>query len=289
MDASWDDWQVVVVAWRTGSFSAAADALGIAQATVSRRVARLEEQVGHALFDRHRTGLVPTPAAHALRPHLEALEAAAVGARRALEGLETDPEGTVRITAPPAMCVDWMPTLALRLRERHPALRLEVIADVARADLGRREADLAVRAMPTDDPDLLIRRITTLSGGLYASADLVAGLPDPCTLADVPLVTWSSDFAHIAVARFLAGLSSRPPAFMANDHLVLREAVRRGLGASLFGDREAATVGLVPVPVALPELPGLPIYLVVHRALRGVPRVRAVIEAIDALVEEVVI
>jgi len=283
-DDDWDDWRVVQAAWAAGTFSAAAEALGIGQATVSRRVARAEEALGHTLFDRHRSGLRPTAAARALRPHLVAMAEAARGARRAVEGLEVEPEGRVRVAAPPAMCVDWLPRLAVWLQDRYPRVRLAAVAGVEAADLSRREADLALRMMPSDDDELLAWRVATLRGGVYAAPSLVEQLPEPCAVADVPLVAWSDRFAHIPVARALAAWSSRPPSFTANDHLVIRQAVCAGLGASVLGELEAEALGLVEVPAPTPEVSGVPLFVVVHRALRGVPRVAAVIEAVEALV-----
>ncbi|MEZ4317629.1 MAG: LysR family transcriptional regulator [Myxococcota bacterium] len=282
-DLAWDDWRFVHAAWKTGSFTAAAEVLHVGQATVSRRVAQVEERVGHVLFDRHRTGLVPTEAVRAVLPHLEALAAAAHGASRALEGLEVAPEGTVRVAAPPGMCVDWMPVLAARLSVEHPGVNLEVLADILPRDLERREADIALRMVPSPDSDLVVRRLTSVSGGLFATPEVVARLPPNPTMADVPMVHWAGEHAEIALGRFLRQLSPGPPAFATNDYLVLRAAVLAGLGASLLSETEARTHGLVPVPVPL-ELPTVDVFLVVHRALRKVPRVSVVIDAIDALV-----
>lgn len=286
MDTSWADWQIVHAAWNEGSFSAAADALGLGQATVSRRVARVEEALGTPLFTRHRSGLQPTAAAEAMRPHLEALAAAALAAHRAIDGLESEASGLVRIAAAPGVCADLMPALVLRLAQSHPRIRLEVLADIHARDLDRREADLAVRSMPTDRGDLLVRRIGSTTGGLYATPALLAGLPEGYTLPDVPLVGWSEDLAHIPIARALAAISPRPPVFATNDYLVLRAAVVAGLGATLLSSIEARGMQLQAVETGLPDFPAMPFFLVVHRALRHVPRVAVVIDAIDALAAE---
>lgn len=283
MDVSWSDWQVVEAALRCGSFTAAAANLGVGQATVSRRVAALEAALGHRLFDRHRSGLVPTAAARRLAPHLEGLLTAANGAERAIEGLEQVAEGEVCIAGPPGLCVDWMPALAQRLRARHPGIRLTVLADIRPRDLDRREADIALRMVPTTRGDLLSRRLLTLRGGLFAAPAYVADLPDPPEPADLRIVQYADELADIPLARFLASLGAQV-AFRSNDYLVQRAAIQAGLGAGLLGADEARRMGLVPVPLALPGQPEAQLYLVVHRALRNVPRVAAVIEEIDGLV-----
>lgn len=285
MDGSWDDWRVVYAAWTHGSFTAAAEALGVGQATVSRRVAAVEEALGHVLFDRHKTGLEPTAAARRLRPHLEALAAAAEGVAGALDGFEAEAVGEVRVAVPAGVAHDLMPALARRLAARHPGLHLEVLADIGPRDLARREADLAVRLMPTRDGDLLSRRLATARGGLFGTPALVGGLPAPLRPEDVPAVSYSHDLSGIPIARALEGLGVRV-VFRSNDYLVLREAIAKGVGAGLLSEGEAARLGLVPVPLALPMAPVMTAYLVVHRALRHVPRVAAVIRAIDALIAE---
>jgi len=283
-DIPWSDWQVVHAAWVHGSFTAAAAALGVGQATVSRRVAEVEEQLGHTLFDRHRTGLVPTPAARRLRPHLEALAQAAHGVARALDGLEIVASGEVTIAGPPGLCHDWMPRLAARLAQTHPEVWLCVLADIEPRDLDRREADIALRMVPTTRGDLVSRRLLELRGGLYATAEYRDGLPERPRLTDLAIVHYSDDFAHIELERFLRSLGSRT-ALRSNDYLVQRAAVAAGLGAGLLGELEAHALGLVPLDVELPVEPVTPLYIVVHRAMRHVPRVAVVIEAIDALAE----
>src|SRR5579859_4046619 len=58
----WDDIRLLLEAGRAGSFSAAAERLNIHQASVSRRIAALEQRAGTALFTRSKTGAAPTDA-----------------------------------------------------------------------------------------------------------------------------------------------------------------------------------------------------------------------------------
>lgn len=285
-DIPWSDWQVVHAAWTHGSFTAAAAALGVGQATVSRRVAHVEAALGHALFDRHRTGLVPTAAALRLRPHLEGLATAALGAARAADGLEVEARGEVTLAGAPGLCHDFAPRLAVRLARTHPDIQLCVLADIEARDLDRREADIALRMVPTTQGDLLVRRLVDLPGGLFATAAYRDTLPPEPSWSDIALVRYSDDFAHIELERFLRSLGART-AFRSNDYLVQRAAVRAGLGAALLGDLEAEWLGLVPVDIALPVAAVASLHLVVHRALRHVPRVAVVIDAIDAVLEEI--
>ncbi|MCB9741533.1 MAG: LysR family transcriptional regulator [Alphaproteobacteria bacterium] len=285
MDTSWDDLRSFLAAARAGSMSAGAAELGVAQATMSRRIAQLEATLGHVLFDRTRDGLVLTSAAEALLPHVETMAHAHRLCLAAASGLEARPEGVVRLAIPPGTAVDVAPTLAAGLAERYPGLRLEVLSDNSARDLMRHEADLAVRSMKPERGDLVYRRLGASRLGVYAAPALLARLGKDATLEDLPWVQWSSELAHIPMATWVAErLGARPPAFSSNSFLAMRAAAAAGLGAMLMPGMQAHVVGMVEVPYPTPPLPELPFYLVAHRALRHVPRVAAVMDYIEEVV-----
>jgi DNA-binding transcriptional LysR family regulator len=282
-DIPWDDWRLFLAAWNAGSLSAAAEELGLAQATLSRRISGLEVALGQLLFDRTVRGLAPTAAARALVPHAEAMAAAASSARAACDGLEREPEGLVRLAVPEGFAVDLLPRLLPRLAQRHPRIRLEVLADPQLADLASREADLAIRAARPEGGDLVVRRLFDEAVGLFAAPALIVRLPRGAGLADVPYATLTEGVGGSYTAATTA-LFGRPPAFAASRWVVVRAAVAAGFGALLTSEGEAASLGLVPVPVAMPPFPRSAWYLVVPRPLRTVPRVAAVVGLVEELV-----
>ncbi|MCB9759702.1 MAG: LysR family transcriptional regulator [Alphaproteobacteria bacterium] len=282
MDESWDDLRLFLAAAQAGSFTAAARRLGLGQATLSRRIAALEERCGHVLFDRSRDGLHLTPAAEALLPHAEAMSEAGRLGVAALSGLEPGPAGVVRLAVPPGTAVDLIPPLLPLLRRRYPDLRLEVLSDNTARDLSRHEADVAIRSLRPTSGDLVFRRLGESALSVWASPDYVAALPKGATEADLDWVQWSSDLAHIPMATWVeARLAGRAPAFTSNSFLAMRAAAQHGAGAMVLPGLQGRLAGLVPVPVCLPPLPVLPFYVVSHRALRHVPRVAAVVDFIE--------
>lgn len=283
MEDTWDDWRLFLAAWDTGSLSAAAERLGLGQATLSRRIAALERRIGHVLFDRTRRGLAPTAAAVALAPHAEAMDSCARAASGALDGLEQAPEGVVRLAVPEGFAVDLVPALLPELARRAPAVRLEVLADNRLVDLGRREADLALRGARPEGGDLLVQRLPDVPLGLYASAGTVAGLPAGATLRDVELVQYTADLAHLPTHTWVErALDGRRPALTSNSFLALRAAVAAGTGAIVLPSLQALWSGLVEVPVPIdPPLPATQWFLVVPRPLRAVPRVAVVVQLVQ--------
>lgn len=289
MNLSWDDLRLFLAAWEAGSLTAAATTLGLSQATLSRRLAGLEEAVGHRLFDRGRAGLAPTPAAEALHPHALTMAEEARRASAALQGLEAEPEGVVRLAVPPGLATDLVPPVLGRLRARYPRLRLEVLADNHLRDLDRHEADLALRGAAPTRGDLVWKRLVDIQEDVFASAAYVAALPPHATAAHLEWVQYSPELAHIPQARFVGALlDGRPPAFTSNSFLAMREAVRAGVGCMLMPEVQARVAGLVPVPVALPASTPVSVYLVTHAGLRGVPRVAAVLRFVEEALEGLV-
>lgn len=278
MDTSWDDLRLFLAAAEAGSLSGAAARLGLGQATLSRRVAALEERLGTRLFQRSRAGLLPTAAAEALLPHARAMAEAARMGGAALQGAEARPEGPVRIACPPGLGADLLPPLLPALRRRHPGIQVSILTGNFTLDLLRHEADIALRGVRPPGGDLVLRRLSSVPLGVFASPAYAAGL-DP----GQPLewLQWSAELAHIPMARWIAQrLAGRPPAMLSNDFLAMRAAAVAGLGAMVLPTLQGHIAGLVPLDGDWPPLPEAPLYLVVPGALRRVPRVAAVVDFI---------
>ncbi len=126
---------------RTGSFSAAAQGLGVTHAAISRRVAGAESWAGFRLFERHGRGVRPTGDGQRLLTRLaQAFDEIELLADRSRRPAGRD---VVRISVTPSFSRCWLlPRLPLIERE---GIRLEIIAEQRNAELRRGEADLAVR------------------------------------------------------------------------------------------------------------------------------------------------
>ncbi|MDX2012528.1 MAG: LysR family transcriptional regulator [Myxococcaceae bacterium] len=279
-NVSWDDVRLFLGALEHGSFTDAAKALGVGQATMSRRIAALERQLGHVLFDRSRGGLSPTHAANQLRPWAEAMGASMKDAGAALAGLEAAPEGRVRLTCAPGVAVDFGPLLLRRLQAKYPRLVVELLADTRLRDVSAHEADIALRNQAPSAGPLVVKKLFDFEVGLFASPALVRRLPAKPRLDQVPLLDWSDELPTLASA--LARLPC-PRAMVTNDFLTMCAAAEAGLGAMVTTTVQARLRGLVAVPAPFPPVPPAPLYVVTHQALRRVPRVVAVLEAIDGL------
>jgi len=279
----WDDLRILLAVHRRGSLGAAASALGVHISTVGRRLAALEAALGQHLFDRTPDGTRPTAAAEELVPHAELMERAALGLNRARESLQTEPEGVVRVTAPPGLVDHFIAPALPDLARHYPRLRLELLSSIGYADLTRREADLALRALRPRSGDLQAVRLGTVGFTLLASPPRVRQQGPLQRPDDLPWVTYEADLEHLPeVAWVLGQVSPERIVLRSNSISAQIQAVRAGLGVKLEARPFAALAGLAELPMAralrkaLPPLPTAEIWLVGHRALRRVPRIDAV-------------
>lgn len=285
----WDDVRLFLALLRARTLGEAAAALEIDASTVSRRLAALEKALSATLFDRGREGITPTEAAEGLAPLAEQLEDGMARFAREVEGLERTVAGRVRIACPPDVAEVVVAPLVPRLLARHPALRLEIQPGEAVLDLARREADLALRTVRPVRGDLVVTRLATIRWILVAAPRLARTLGPLRAWTDAPWLGWGERFSSIAPARWLATHARAAEPAVRSDSLALQLALaRQGAGVALAPEPSAAHHGLAPVKLgpalrdAAAAWPSNELFLVTHRALRQVPRVRVIWEALVA-------
>jgi DNA-binding transcriptional LysR family regulator len=285
MEFRWDDLRVFLAIVRERNLSRAARRLGVNQSTTSRRLAAFEADLGVLLFDRTPDGLVPTAAAEDLLPAAERAEQAANDVTRVVAGHDAHPEGVVKVAMPDGMAASvFVPALPM-LIARHPRIRVDVLAGSQLVDLSRREADLAIRFMRPTRGDLVSRKIATLSHEIIASpayAEAHAG----AALRELDWITWDESLSHIPEMLWFARRVGVEPRMRTNSPTGLLAAVRAGLGVTVFATGGSALAqGLAPIETDVPMPPPVEVWLVGHRALRDVPRIRATWDFILEIVE----
>ncbi len=167
----WAELPYFLAVARTGSLRAAADTLGGTHATVDRHLKSLELTYGVRLFDRSKQGLTLTEAGEALIPLAEAAEHAVIGARRKVQGLDREASGKVRLSVPPSLAYNVLPSILSDFAESYPDIELEVVVTNRFENIGRAETDVSVRVAFNVDDDVVGRRVIQYALGLYASQD----------------------------------------------------------------------------------------------------------------------
>lgn len=286
----WDDIQLFLALYRARTMADAARTLGVNTSTASRRLVALEETTESVLFERGRHGLRATPAADALVAAAERVEAGVDDFRRTLDGFEREVRGLVRVACPPDMAdVALVPALG-PLLEAHPQLRIELVPGERTVDLVRREADIALRLTRPEQGDLVARRVAGLELVVAAAPERVAAWGTVDDLDAIPWIGWA-DVRTAPPVAWLAKHVTRELALRTDDLRTQLTAAAQGLGAALVPAPSLDAYGLVPVrlseacEVLVAPRPSGDLWIVTHRTLRDVPRVRVVWDAMTAALE----
>jgi DNA-binding transcriptional LysR family regulator len=169
----------------SGSFTAAAKAIRLPTSSVSRAVARLEEDLGVRLLHRTTRKLSLTGPGGQYFKRMQSAIGEARDASAAAAGESAQPRGVVRITAPIDFGPLELPRLVTALARKHPGLVLDLMLTGRRLDLVEEGIDLAIRGGVLDDSTLVARKLFASELGVYASPGYLKGRAQPRTPADL--------------------------------------------------------------------------------------------------------
>lgn len=280
----WNRARAFLVTAEEGSFSAAARALGMAQPTLGRQVAALEEELGVVLFERVNNRLTLTATGLDLLEHVRAMSEAATRFSLVAAGGVESIDGTVRVAASEAVSAYVLPPIIDDLRVTHPGIEVELVVSNATSDLRTREADIAVRHVRPKGDDLMARRVKEKGiAYLYAAPGYLERIGNPRTpeeLAARGQVIGFDDPTTLKKGLHALGYPFPDEAFAVrtDNHLVQWELAKRGVGMCMMmqevGDAEPE------VRRALPEHAGFeyPTWLTSHRELETSRRIRVVFD-----------
>ena len=267
--ASWEDLSVLLATLQHGSLNRAATSLQVSQSTASRRLARLEERLGGRLFDRTPEGLQPTALAHSLAAHAELIETHMADIDRLVERREAAPSGRIKLALPDGLASAWLIPKLHTFYEAFPDVSVDLVIGHAVVDLVRREADLALRFVRPTASDLVAARVGDIPLAPYVHPSLV-GQP----AADLRWIVFDDPDSRYIESQWVQQHIQPTKTQRVTLWNALFAAIEHGHGAGIVSPLVAEPAGLVQLP-NLPPVPGSPLYLVYHQALRDVPRIAA--------------
>ncbi|KAA0234173.1 MAG: Hydrogen peroxide-inducible genes activator [Acidimicrobiales bacterium] len=227
-----------------GTLSAAAGELRVAQPALSRRLRRVERELGAPLFVRGRHGAAPTPAGRVVvegcRVALAALRRADADARDAAAGRL----GRLRIGTTPTLGADLLPAVLADMRAARPEVSLDLLAsgdsDRLRDDVRQGVLDVALVAASPADTD----RLRVAAEGLQPFVLVVPGDWDSAALevvprrdiAELPLIALArGEGLRLVVEAVFGELGAEPDiAIETTEREMLVPFVSAGLGATLL-------------------------------------------------------
>ena len=265
----WNDLRLFVLTARLGGLGAAARAAGVSTPTLGRRVAALEADLGRPLFERLPGGYRLTAAGRELLEQAEPVEAAMLGLER---WRDRGAAGrTVRVSAG-SWTSRFLAQHVAALVEPQDGFRLQILVAEARLDIGRRAADIGLRASRPDEAWLAGRRLGAVGYAIYGPA----GRPAPARfVAPTGTLTRSSRWLRAQHAREI-GIEADSPRLLLDLALA---AAGRVLLPCFVGDAEPGLARLgAPIEALASDQ-----WIVMHHDERHDPTVRLVARRIVAL------
>ncbi len=278
MGMDWNDLRYFLGVARTGSLTQTASGLRVSQSTVSRRIAELEEGLGMTLFQRHQTGYFLTDEGREMLRHAELVEDSIMALERGAAGLDKTPAGTVRLATSENLATDLIIPALPAFRERYPGICLEIITSTATAELGRREADIALRVVRPTRGNLKVRRVGHMTYSVYGSRDYIERHPhvEGEPLGGRQFIAWDDSHAFMPAAAWLAREHPGCKIALVTSSLPAQiAAVRAGLGLAVIPDFLTAKDDFIRV-VPSDQMFSAELWLVTHADLVASARVRAV-------------
>jgi DNA-binding transcriptional LysR family regulator len=275
----WDDLRLVLAVAEGRGLGPAAERLHLNGSTVFRRLGQMEKRLGVKLFERHRTGYLPTPAGAEIVALAARMEDDVAVLSLKLAGDAPSPSGEIRITTNDTLLLHLLTPILANFRRHHPSMRLDVVLSNEALNLSRRDADVAIRA--TDEPpeNLLGRRVSALGWAIYGLAGEAAPETDMAELAARNWVTLGDGLETVPVARYVRDhVSAEHVVYRVNTVLGLAEAVEAGIGIGALpcfvGDARPALTRLSPPN---PDF-STSLWILTHPHLRHTPRIRAFVD-----------
>ena len=277
-----------------GSYTAAAEALGMQTSKLSRRIGALERELGVRLLNRTTRKLSLTEAGQTLHRHCVALIAEAEAARDAINQTLSAPRGLVRLSCPTGLLQGGVADILGRYLAAYPEVQLALEATNRRVDVVDEGFDIAIRVRlpPLDDSDLAMRSFGPSDMILVGSPALVATYGQPQALADIARIpTLSTGALGREHTWHFVDTESKPaelvhnPRLSADDFYTVRRAALLGVGVArlpaLLARDDLSSGALVRLLPSLSSRSG-----VVHAVFpsrRGmVPAVRLLLDALSA-------
>jgi len=285
---NWDDLRFFLSVARAGQIGRAAPLLRADPTTVSRRIRRLEADLGQVLFEQDREGQRLTAPGRALLIRAEEMErcASAIGEDSGGEG---GASGILRVSASEGFGT-WV--IAPHLHDfaaRHPAVTIDLTASSGFLSPSRRETDIAILlARPRKGP-LLTRKLTDYSLGLYGARrylERTGGVPGRDALGSHRIIGYIPDQIYAPELDYLSELLPGADANLRSSSINAQHRLcRAGAGLAILPDFIGAQDG--ELQRVLPDFAlHRAFWIAIHQDVRNLARVSLFNDWLTELVAE---
>lgn len=290
---NWDGFRYFTAAAEAGSLSAAAILLDSNQSTVGRHIDALESALAIKLFQRSVKGLSLTEEGQAVYEQAQRIQNSIVKIQRVIQGGEQTAAGTVRLSLPEGLGQEVIIPALGHFYQQFPNVKLIFNVSATTANITQGEADVAVRLFRPEQPDLVIKYLSEMKLGLYAAESYKKNYGLPNQLKDLrkhKVITYGDFLSILPENQWLLNHSDESLRILSSDSTVTRfKATVSGIGISIQPQVLAKTNENLIHLFKSAKLPAHKVWIVYHKDVRHMSRIRAVVDFLSACLSEVLI
>ncbi len=283
MSYDWDDMRVFLAVARGESLSKAGKTLKLDPATVGRRIARLEDRLGAALFAKSVQGYILNSEGERLLAHAMRAESALAQGAEEVGGEAGQLSGVVRIGAPDGSANYLLPQVCAAICDENPGLEVQIVALPRVFNLSKREADMAITLSPPTAGRLMAQKIADYKLHLAATRGYLDAHPPIKTLKDLKghrVIGYIPDMIFDKEVDYLGQTGVDRVTLASNSVAVQVNWVRQGAGLAIVHDFCMPTVPDISRVLADKISLTRTFYLVRHLDDRRVERLNRFAEAV---------
>lgn len=275
----WDDLRVFHAVAELGSTKRAARALKIDQTTCARRINSLEATLGMQLFDRSSAGFALTAEGKRLLPAVASMERGAQAIASIADQRARARDAVLKLSVSDLLVEPVVHPAIHEFRKTWPSVRIDLVVESRRANILDGEADIAIRAgPPTDEPSLIIRRLSDNPHGVYCTEAYIQRHGAPATIAEFVERPFGC-IDGLMVQLITQYFPTSRPSLVASGLQPLVEAVAAGDLAAVLPDMHAASVKELIKCFSVQADTGA-VWLVYHPALKSHAYARDLVRSI---------
>ena len=268
MQPHWDDLRIFLAVAREASLSSAGKRLRLDPATIGRRIARLEADMGVDLFAKSPQGYALSDIGQRLLARAEeveqAMQAASEVSGAATEGLS----GQIRLGAPDGSANYLLPQVCAAISDENPDLDIQIVALPRVFNLSKREADVVIGVSAPSTDGLHVQQLTDYKLHLMATRQYLRSHPPIRTVDDLHqhrIIGYIPDMIFDSELDYLSKLGLKRVALSSNSVSVQINMVRQGSGVGVVHD--FAAPGIRGLRKILPDQISLTrsFYLIRHK------------------------
>ncbi|WP_444455691.1 LysR family transcriptional regulator [Rhodobacter capsulatus] len=277
----WDKLRIFHAVADAGSLTHAGDALHLSQSAVSRQIRALEESLGTTLFHRHARGLILTEQGELLFDATSTMAKKLDAAAARIRDSEEEVFGELKVTTTVGFGTMWLAPRLVKLYDRYPDLKIDLLLEERVLDLPMREADVAIRMKEPAQADLIRKRLINIRMRLYATPEYLARAGRPERIEDMAkhrLICQNPATPQVQAGAWLTQsvmAHGVPSTLMVNNYFGVLQGVLNHIGVGVLPDY--LTADFPYLERVLPEVESVevPVFLAYPEELRSSRRVNA--------------